>query len=797
MQRTSWVGSAGQDLRHAYRVLRRAPGFVAVAIAMLALGTGASTAVFSVVDGVILRSPFANPEAMAFLLVNRPEGRSAAVPRDAYERLAAAIPPSIVAVGVVTIAPPIVTRVEAPRRTQTECITASMATVLGAAPAMGRWFSAEESRPGAAPVAVISWKFWRGTLGGDPDVIGRIIGLDDVPVTIVGVMPAGFDGPLSRVNRDVWVPYDVSHTTPLFGCRPPGPTVNAMVRVRPGVSMEAGAQALNGAAGTTDLVLESAVEGTIGDLQGPFNALVGAVLAVLLIAFANVTNLGLERLAGRRRELAVRIALGATRGRIIRETIAEHVVVALVGAAAGVGIAFVSFDAMIALLPESLPNRDAVSLNGRVLAAAMMLAVFGGVCSGFASAVYASADSQRGGPAAGDRGHTRGSTVVRRLLVAAELALGVMLMVGALLMVRTFLTLRPSQPGFDPADKHIALVRLPPSTTTADRVAFVQRVGDELRQVPGVRAVAATTSVPMRRSVALLEASVGDATREVYTGAVSANYFDMMRIPVLRGRGFTDDDAAASMGVAVVNEAFVRQRLSAADPLGATVTLRPGTAQSASLRIVGVIGDTRSFGGDTRIRPFVYMPLTQSILGNAFFVVHAQGRAAAELPATLRGIVGQIDRSLLVDEVAPLQEEMDAEVAQPRLGAWLFGVFAGLAVLLAGVGLAATLAWSVAQRRREIGIRLALGARPRDVRTLVVGQMLGLALAGVAAGLFAAGLSTGLLRGWLYGVTPLDPVTFASSGVLMLVVSSIAAYLPARRATRVDPVVTLRADGVG
>ena len=792
----SWFQLLAQDMRHAVRVLRRAPGFVVISVLMLAFGTGASTAVFSVVDGVILRSPFAEAESVAFLQFKRPSGQvTSGVPREVYERIEASLPPSVIAAGVTTIAPPIVTRVDTPRRTQTECISSLMPKVLGTAPVMGRWFDANEGLHGAPAVAVVSLKFWRGTLASDPHVIGRTIALDDVPVTILGVMPAGFDGPHSRLNRDIWVPYDLNDPKPPFGCRPGGATVNVMIRLQPGVSLEAATQALNGVAGIRDLVLQSSIEGNVGELRNPFNALVGAVLAVLLIAFANVTNLGLERLAGRRRELSIRIAMGATRSRIIRETVAEHLLVSLMGAIAGVGIAVVSFDAMIALLPESLPNLAAISLNGRVLAAGLMLALLGGIGSGLVSAMHASAASLRGGLAAGDRGHTRGSTVTRRILVASELALGVLLMVGALLMIRTFLTLRPSEPGFDPKDKYFALVRLPSDVDGADRLTFVNAVSENLRAVPGIREVAATTSVPMRRSVAVFPAAIGEVAKsDLYTGAVTPNYFDMMMVPLRRGRGLTALDTASAPPVAVVNEAFVRRWFADSQPLGVKVTLNPGTKQAASFTIVGVIGDTRSFGSDTTIRPFLYMPMAQSIFGSPYFFIHAEPRVAATLPPQVREIVTRLRPGQLVDEIEVLRDQMDAEVAYPRVGAWLFGLFAGLAVLLAAVGLAATLAWSVAQRRREIGIRMALGARVGDVRRLVVGQMLGLSLAGIAVGLSAAALSTSLLKSWLYGVTPLDPMTFAAGGLLMLAVSALAAYLPARRATRVSPLIALRGD---
>jgi predicted permease len=531
-RRASWLKGITQDVRNALRILKRAPGFVTITVIMLALGTGASTVVFSVVDGVILQSPFVDVDAVAFLRLRTADGRlTAAVPRDAYDRVAAGLPTPIAAMGVHTIGSPIVTGVDLPRRTQTECLSASMADVVGTRPMMGRWFSAAEDRPNGPGVAVVSSKFWRGTLGSDPRVLGRSIVLDTDPVTIIGVMPPGFDGPASRINRDMWVPIEqVTSTNQRYGCRPPGATVSAMVRLGPDGTMAAGSAAMTAVAGR-ELVLTPLTEGTTADLQDPFFALVGAVVAVLLIAFANVANIGLERLVGRRRELGIRLALGATRARIVRETVIEHVLLAGAGAIAGIGVAFVSFDAIMSLLPASLPNFDAVGINARVLAITAGLVLLGGMASGFVAALQASATAVRSGVNGGDRGHTRSSAVTRRLLVVSELALGVLLLVGALLMIRTFVTLRPSEPGFDPADKYVALVRLPSGTTHTERESFVRTVREELLLEPGIREVAATTSVPMRRSVAVLPALIGEAKTDLYTGAVSPNYFEMMNVP--------------------------------------------------------------------------------------------------------------------------------------------------------------------------------------------------------------------------------------------------------------------------
>jgi predicted permease len=793
VRRRDWMHGWGQDVRTGWRVLRRSPGFVAIAIVMLGLGTGASAAIFSVVDAVILRSPFADVDQVAMVLARRPDGQLGGLSLDRFERLAATPLSTIVGIGIDTIASPIVSKVDLPKRTQTVCLSASMPAVIGAQPRLGRWFTAVEARRGAPAVAVVSHTFWQRTLGANPAAIGRVVALDGAPVTVIGVMPPGFDGPYPRLYREVWVPFWPTEGAPQpYGCSVSGMFV-PLARLRPGAQLEVATQELNAMSGAADLVLSPYADELIGDLRSPMHALLGAVLAVLLIAFANVTNLGLERLAGRRREVAVRLALGATRTRLVRETVAEHLLLSIAGGLAGIGVAAVSFGGLMGLLPASLPNLDAIDLNWRVLFASLALTIVGGIGAGLVAAWHAATSAFGSNLAAGDRGFTTGRSWTRQALVSAELALGVLLLVGALLMVRTFLTLRPSEPGFDATGKHIALIRLEPGTTPQERRVFAEGMILELSRRPGIRAVAATTSVPMRRSVAILPAMAGSVSANTYTGSVTANYFDLMKMSVRRGRGFTATDRDGAPPVAVVNETFVRRWLPDTEPLGATIALGRGS-NLVDVRIVGVLADTRSFGHDTRTRPFVYRPLAQDPAGNAFFMIDADVRTAGDIGAAVRTAAAIVKPGVLVDEVERLADEMNAEVARPRLGAWLFGLFAALAVLLAAAGLAAILTWSVTQRRREIGVRIALGATVNQVRALVVGQTLRMVVAGVAVGLLSAAWATRLLEGWLYGVDALDVPTFAVCGTMMVAIGLLAAWLPAHRAARVDPVHALRGD---
>jgi putative ABC transport system permease protein len=786
----------GADVRYGIRLMLKTPGFSALAIVMLALGTGANAAVFSVVDAVILRSPFERPEEIAQVTVTGADGRrTGAVPRDVFERLAG-MSHLVTSAAIRTISSPVVTNVEVPRRTQVECVSAAMIGVLGSRPFMGRWFSPDEDTPSGPPVGVVSFKFWQGTLNADPDVLGRRIMLDGSPLTVVGVMRPGFDGALSLIDRDIHAPIGQSTAArQAFGCPAPGETVSAFVRVRSGLSLaDAGAAATAAIGGPLRIDLLSIAEETVGDLKGMFAALTGTVLAILLIACANVANLGLARLVGRRREIAVRLALGATRGRILRQTVTEQLVVGTIGAAAGVLVAVLTFEAVLALLPRGLPHAAAVELNARVLAASIGVTLAAALAVGLIPALQASAIGLRAGLSQDDRAQTPGSRRSRWTLVVSELALGTMLLVGALLMIRTFLTLRPSEPGFDPANKVAALVRVE-GLPVAESRAFRNEVVKQLLESPGIGTVAMASHLPLVRTVALWKMTLDGASAEVITRFISPNYQDVMRMPVARGRALAHADGPAAPPVLLVNEAFVRRWMPDREPLGAVVTLgSPRSKTPVVRRIVGIVGDTRYAGSDTRPRPEVFVPIEQETFDASYFIIGGTPAALAAVPATLRRITTGLRPGQLVDRIERLEAILADAVSYPRLGAWLLGLFGGLAVLLSAIGLGGTLAWSVAERRREIGVRMALGASPGAIRTLVIRHAMRLTSLAIAIGLTGAWFASRLIEGWIYGVTRTDAVTYAACGAAMLVVSLVAAYLPTRRATRVDPLTSLRAE---
>jgi predicted permease len=434
-----------------------------------------------------------------------------------------------------------------------------------------------------------------------------------------------------------------------------------------------------------------------------------------------------------------------------------------------------------------------VDLNARVLAASIGVTLAASLVVGLVPAWQASAIGLRAGLSHDDRAQTPGGRRARWTLVVSELSLGTMLLVGALLMIRTFLILHPSEPGFDPANKVAALVRVE-GLPLAESRAFRNEAAKQLAESPGIGAVAMTSHLPLVRTVAIWNMSLDGANGEVITRFISPNYPEVMRMPVVRGRGFAESDGPTALPVVLVNEAFVRRWMPGREPLGAVVTLAAPRGTAVGRRVVGVVGDTRYSGSDTLPRAEIFLPIEQETYDASYFVFNGTPAALAAAPTTLRRIVTGLRPGQLVDRIERLDAILADAVARPRLGAWLLGVFGGLAVLLSAIGLGGTLAWSVAERRREIGVRMALGAPPGAIRTLVVRHTMLLASLAVAIGLTGAWFASRLIEGWIYGVARTDAITYATCAAAMLVVALVAAYLPTRRATRVDPLTALRAD---
>ena len=793
------------DLRTALRSMLRTPGFTAVAVLMIALGTGTNAAMFSVIDAVLVRSPFPDSSRLVMLRgvpagepLSVAQGRSLLDTRGVFESIGATG-----GGGRVTVR-----GFGEPRRMNTECVTADLFKVLGTAPLAGRTFTADEDRPGGPGAVVLSYQFWQRELGGAPDAVGRAVTINGAPATIVGIMPRAFGGPYSRNTNDGWLPLGpgIGATSPL-GCSSRA-YLWLFARLRPGISPDAtteqaivasGVARIPGANGNTGkrIVLTSLDEQTTGDVRTSLLTLLGSVALVLLIACANVVNLQMERVFARRRETAVRIAIGATRRRIVSQALTENLLLYAAGCVAGVLAAYWTLDIIVALLPGSMPHLIDIQLNGRILAATFAVSCAVGLAVGVISAHHAAFPGRGAGPRLADdlrasAGTTRATaTWTRSSLVAGQIALSLVLLVGATLLVRTFLTLRPTNPGFTTTDKLTGTVRLQGAAVKAP-IAFFEAVFDRLRAIPGVQGVTGSTYLPVSGNVGIATIRGGEKPIDVFSGIVLPNYFDEMQIPVLQGRPFDARDTGSAQPVAIVNEEFVRRIGVARGGVGATLDVKGIYGQSAQRLIVGIIRDTRSSGADTRARPELYEPFAQTPSPMLSLIVRSASPADPRLRKAMADAVAAVDPLQVADRIMPLADLLDDRVATWRFGAWLLGAFAAIAILLAAIGLAASIAWWVSQRTREIGVRMALGADPGRVARLVLRQGLGLVAAGIVLGLAGAAASTRVLEGWLFGVTPLDRPTFAACAAGMLVVAALASYLPVRRATRIDPLVALR-----
>jgi putative ABC transport system permease protein len=780
------ASTLARDAKYALRTMRRTPGFTAMAVVMLALGTGVNAAMFSVIDAVMLRSPFTNPGRIAYLRIvenGRPTG---AIPPARFAELAAA-PGPFSTVAAMWIGPHVLTGRGEPRTIDVECVSASMFDVLGTRPLIGRAFTDAEDHVGAAPVMVLSFDFWH-QLGGSPAIVGDALLVNKTPVTVVGIMPRGFAGPHSRSDVTAWLPLRRQIAGGgATGCAPPR-SVNVFARLRDGLSFEA----INGVLPGINAISLNAQ--TFYEVRTPFLVLTAAVLCVLLIACFNVGGLQMERALARRREIALRLALGASRGRLVRQMLTENIILALLGACGGFAATWLTLRGIVSLLPGNIPHLDEIEVNPRVLLVAIAVASSAGLISslfpiGQTRGVMPAADL-----ADGTRSTHHGGGWARRGLVVLEVALSMVVLIGAALMIQTFLTLRPTQPGFDPTRKLTTPVRLQGATPEVSEQFFAQ-LFERLRVIPAIRGLAGSTYLPMSSSVRIAPLTFDGVTSNVFTGYPTPGYFELLRIPVVAGRSFSADDTSTSTPVLIVNE-LLAQRISAdGRVIGRRIAVgnpaRPDDSPVDRL-IVGVIANTRSTGADTRPRSEAYVPYAQDRSNFLNVIVETDGLSDAAIAAEIRAAVRTLRPDQVIQPIQPLTAMLERRVERPRFGAWLLGIFAALAVGLAAIGLMTTIGWWVNQRTRELGVRMALGATERQIRRLVFRQGMTLGAAGIAAGCIVAAGLTRYLEGWIYGVTPLDITTFASCALAMLAVAACAVYLPVRRATSVDPVIALR-----
>jgi putative ABC transport system permease protein len=797
-----------QDVRYALRALARRPGFAASAILTLALGIGANTAVFSLVEGVLLRPlPFQEPERLVMVWENntvRHRARNVASPANylAWEERNRVFESLTAFVGF----PANVTGEGEPVRLDAGVVMPSFFTTLGAAPLLGRVFDAHDGQPGAEGVVLLAEALWKGRFGGDPAVVGKRLVFNGRERTIVGVMPARFQVP---AGAQVWVPFTVDEQ--LRAAR--GRYLSAVGRLKPGVNVaEARAEMETIAAQLSkefpdnnsgwSVTVAPLHADLVRDARPAVLVLAGAVAFVLLIACANIANLLLARALGRQREIAIRQSLGAGRARLIRQLLTESLVLALLGGIAGVAASQWILGALAAAVPSQVTALVPIELNLPVLAFSSGLCLLCALLFGVAPAWHTARVELRSAlhDGAAGSGASRERRRLGRLLVASEIGLSVMLLVGAALLLRSFERLSRVHPGFEPAGVLSFQVNLPGVgyEDPARSVRFFMEAAEGLSRIPGVESAAGISWRPIGTLGSSTSFAVTDRPRpdpgQRPAGdvrIVTPGLFRTLGVPLRLGRDFEARDRAEAPRVVIVNEQLVREFWPRQSPLGKRLVMWWGNQIEAE--VVGVVGDVRLVGLDTRPRPAMYWPVTQ--LPNSFMTLLVRSsRPQSALLQPIKRQIAALDPQVPLASVAALEDVLDESLRRPRFLFSLVLAFAFCAALLAGIGLFGVLSYSVAQRVPELGVRLALGASPQDVRRLVLAEGARLAAAGAAAGLVAALLLSRTLQDLLFETSARDPLAFAATAALVLGVSLLAAYWPARRASRVDPSLALRAE---
>jgi putative ABC transport system permease protein len=793
------------DLRFAVRQLSRAPGFTAVALFTVALGIGACVAIFSVVDAVLLRPmPYPDPERLVTLSEKKlPRFTAAPVaPGKYFEWRRQAT--SFQGLAALRDGSYNLTGAGEPVRVSAGRLTANTFSVLGIRPVMGRDFSEAEDVPGRENVVILGHGLWMRQFGGRPEILDRTVQLDGRPFTVIGVMPPSFqvDWAIPRAGGpiDVFTPAAYSagdrqdrrkHTLSVVGRLGPGVTLEQAQS-----EMDLVARRIDDSAIAWGVNLTPVLEGTVRNIRPMLLSLLGAVAFLLLIACANVANLLLARATARGREIAVRAALGARRGRIVRQLLIESAVLGLGGGLLGVLVASWGQSALVALASTSLPRAAEIGIDARVLAFASVLALATSVVFGMAPALSASRVTLHETLKASGRGTPSGGRL-RSTLVVAETAIALVLLVGAGLLIRSFVRLQEVDPGFR-AQGALA-VSLPLSQekyrTDRERAAFAQAVEDGLAGLPGVQSVGSAQVVPFSGPGVIYGFRIEGDTEPRDGGlpeyhAVTPDYFRTLGIPLRRGRAFQASDTAGAARVALISESTARSYFPGEDPIGRRIAFNlrePGVWRE----IVGVVADVKN--GVLNAGPTLqtYEPYAQSP-GDALTVVV---RAAPAVdPAAIRAAIRAVDGNQPIASLRPLTEWVAQSIARQRFAMWLFAVFSVVALLLASVGIYGVMAYAVARRTSEIGIRMALGAHAGDVLRLVFAQGGRLILLGVAAGVVASLLLTRFVQSMLFGVSAHDPLTFAAIIAGLSLVATLACWLPARRAAAVDPMTALRSE---
>ncbi len=797
-----------QDLAYAIRGLAKNRTFTLVAIFALALGVGANTAMFSVVNAVLLTDlPYPQPDRLVMLWerhLSSEKPRNVVGPANflAWQESAK----SFDAMGAFLETHGTVTGVgDEPISAQMRIASATVFPILGVRPALGRVYTIAEDVPSGPNVVVISYDMWKTRFGGQPSAIGRPFRLNGNLFTVVGVMPKDFH---FYEPVDLWVPIS-------FGPKhrdAQGRYLRVIARLKPGVTVARAndemlalakrrvqdAPKLNANWSANAVSLR---ENLVGDVRKGLLVLLGAVGFLLVIACANVANLLLARATDRQKEIAIRVSLGATPGRLVRQLLTESVVLSLAAAIAGLGLAALGTDVIVALIPKDFPAVGDVAIDGRVLAFTTALAVLTGIAFGLAPAIAAARGALHDTLKEGGRSGTALSRVsgsLRNALVVAEMSLAIVLLAGAGLMLRSFAELHAVKLGFQPEHAMMADINLPRAKYRSDtvQIAFYREAETRIAAIPGVKAVGAISFLPLsgqrsassftvagRPAPAAGQEPIGDMR------AVTPGYFRTMEIPIKAGRGLTDADLTSSPAVAVVSETLARSFWPNESAVGKYIDYEWFKMQH--VLIVGIAGDVHHDALDVEPYMEIYRPLTQFPYNGMTLVVRGNGEPTA-LSNPLRDVVRAMDRDLPIGRMSPLTALVGESLGKSRLSTALFGLFGVVGLVLATIGIYGVMSYGVMQRTREFGVRMALGARPSDVRGMVVKQGARLTAIGIVLGLAGAYALTRLMTSLLFGVAPTDPLTYGGIAVLLGAVALSASYLPARHATKIDPVIALR-----
>jgi putative ABC transport system permease protein len=801
-----------KDLKYAIRVLAKSTAFTVIAVLTLALAIGANTAIFSVVNAVLLRPlPYPHAEQLVRLFGKQPQLDFAPTSpanflewraeNEVFAHIASYVGQGFNLTGT-----------DKPERVIGARVSGDMFQLLGVQPALGRGFTAEEDKDGADRVVILSYEFWQHRFAGDPNAIRQTIKLSDQAYTIIGVMPRDFAFPNTRTQ--IWTPMAFNAAE-----RATRDTnfIDVVARLKPGVLLQQAQANMTAVAQSqaqrypqtntgVGVKVVSLQEHMVGDVRPMLVVLLGAVGFVLLIACANVANLLLARAAARHREMAIRGALGASRSRVVRLLLTESVLLAIVGGAVGLLLAIWSLDLLISLKPANLPRLAEINVNRTVFLFTAAVSFFTGVLFGLAPAWQVSKTDLNEGLKESGRG---GSDAPRRhrmraLLVISEVALSLVLLIGAGLMIRSFARLLAVDPGFKSDHVLTAFVSLPVAKYSKheEQVAFFDRLLERLRNVPGISAAGLVSDIPLYGGSSTgfdvdgrTPAVPGQRAMTDYR-IINPDYFAAMSMRMVKGRAFNSHDNEAAPGVVIINETLAARFFAGEDPIGQRLDM--SGAPKDLREIVGVVADVRNYGVDAEVKPETYVPLRQSAPGylagvtSALTIVIRSTIDPTALAETLREQVQALDKDQPVSSIKTMEWYLADSISQRRFNMILLGVFAGLALVLAAVGIYGVIAYTVTQRTHEMGIRIALGAHGADILRLVFSNAMATTITGIVIGLGAAFALTRLLQSLLYQVTATDPVVFATIPLLLLTVAAIATYLPARRAMKVNPITALR-----